>query len=153
MTKEEISKSIIKPVIEWAVKKIFPLLLSILVGLSSVFLSIKNKLVEHPYILLVLMAIMTATTVLFLILWVRLYWLYERLEIAFGVKWDKKYNMRCMNCEKPLKYSTSNSNISKYYSCPDEKNCNSKYVLRNDYGGRMGKHQAIELLKRRKQQK
>lgn len=119
MTKEEIGKSIFKPVIEWLVKKILPWLLSILAGLSTVFLSIKNKLVEHPNVLLVSLAITTATTVLFLILWIRIYWQYKRFKLAFGISWDKNYNMRCTNCKKPLKNSTLSPSI---FYCPDKKN-------------------------------
>jgi len=150
MTKGEISKSIIKPVIEWMVKKSLPWLLSILVVLSSVFLSIKNKLVEHPYVLLVSLAIMTATTVLFLILWIRICWRYERFQLAFGVLWDNNYDMRCINCKKPLKYSVHSSYI---FFCTDEKNCNSKYILIDDYGVQMSKQKVVGILKRRKKQK
>ena len=143
MTKGEISKSIYKAVIEWMVKNILPWLLPILVGLSTVFISIKNELVKHPYILLVSLAIMTATTALFVMLWIRLRWRYAWFHEGCGVLWDRNYRMRCMNCKKPLKHSSDEP--SKFY-CSDPK-CNNKHVLRDDKGNKITEQHAKLILK------
>ena len=41
----------------------------------------------------------------------------------FHVYWDKNNKMRCLNCGKPLKYSSSDSDPSMFY-CSDPR-CNS----------------------------
>ena len=139
MTKGEFIKSIFKPAIEWVAKKIWPWLASVITALAIFFLSVKNKLIEHPNVLLVLLTIMTATTVLFLILWIRIYWQYERFQLVFGVSWDKNYNMRCSSCKKPLKESTTSTSL---FYCSDPK-CDSRYPLKDDIGTEITKRMAI----------
>jgi len=139
MEKGEFYKSILKPVIEWVIKKILPWLVSFLAGLVTISLLIKNKLVEHPYVLLILLTIMTVTTTLFFILWIRIYWRYGRFQLAFGVSWDKNYNMRCSSCKKPLKESTTSPSL---FFCSDPK-CDSKYPLKDNFGTEITKQMAI----------
>ena len=147
MAKGEIAKNIVLRVIEWLVKKILPLLLGILAGLSTFFLSIKNELVKHPNVLLVSLAIMVAITVLFFILWIRICWRYAWFKEAFGVYWDKNYNMRCINCRKPLKHSSLDTDPSIFY-CPDKKNCkDARYVLKDTNGTKITQQIAIDRLK------
>ena len=52
----------------------------------------------------------------------------------FHVLWDKNYKMRCLNCGKPLKYSSSDTDPSIFF-CSDPR-CNSKHA-----GGRSFKIQ------------
>ena len=144
MTKGEIVKTILKTTIEWIVYKSLPcFLLSFLGMLLTSYFSITNKLIEHPFALLVLFITMTTTTILFFILWIRNYWRYERFQEAFGVLWDKEYRMRCLACRKPLKKSTLGTSI---FFCSDP-NCNSKHVLRKDDGSLLTEEAAKFYLK------
>jgi hypothetical protein len=48
---------------------------------------------------------------------------------VFHVYWDKNNKMRCLNCGKPLKYSSSDSDPSIFF-CSDPR-CNSKHILKD----------------------
>lgn len=60
----------------------------------------------------------------------------------FHVFWDKNYKMRCLNCGKPLKYSSSDTDPSIFF-CSDPR-CNSKHVLKDKHGNKMTEQEAIE---------
>ena len=60
----------------------------------------------------------------------------------FHVFWDKNYKMRCLNCGKPLKYSSSDTDPSIFF-CSDPR-CNSKHVLKDKHGNKMSEQEAIE---------
>ena len=63
----------------------------------------------------------------------------------FHVFWDKNYKMRCLNCGKPLKYSSSDSDPSIFF-CSDPR-CNSKHVLKDKHGNKMSEQEAIIRMK------
>jgi len=62
----------------------------------------------------------------------------------FHVYWDKDYNMKCLNCGKPLKCSGS-ADPSKFH-CSDPR-CNSKHFLKDKYGKKVSEQEAIDLMK------
>ena len=63
----------------------------------------------------------------------------------FHVYWDKDHKMRCLNCGKPLKYSSSDIDPSVFF-CSDPR-CNSKHILKDKKGNKINEQQAIELMK------
>ncbi len=63
----------------------------------------------------------------------------------FHVYWDKNNKMRCLNCGKPLKYSSSGSDPSIFY-CSDPR-CNSKHILKDKRGKKISEQEAIDLMK------
>jgi len=63
----------------------------------------------------------------------------------FHVYWDKNNKMRCLNCGKPLKYSSSDSDPSMFY-CSDPR-CNSKHILKDKHGKKITEQEAIDLMK------
>jgi len=63
----------------------------------------------------------------------------------FHVYWDKNNKMRCLNCGKPLKYSSSDSDPSMFY-CSDPR-CNSKHILKDKHGKKITEQEAIDLIK------
>ena len=128
---------------EWIVEIIVTLLLSCIGMLATSYIPIKNQLVKHPFILLVLLAIMVPTTALCLILAIRVYWRYGRFFETFGVFWDKNDNMRCLSCKKPLKHSSTDQSI---FYCSDPK-CNSKHVLKKSDGTKITRGDALIHLK------
>lgn len=142
MANGELVKSILKTVTEWMIRNIVVLLLSGFTGLVTICLPIKSHLVKHPNVFLVLLATMVAITVLCLILLIRMYRRYGRFQEAFGVFWDRKYNMRCLACKEPLKHSSTSPSM---FYCSDPK-CNSKYVLRDTDGIEMTQQNAITHL-------
>jgi len=63
----------------------------------------------------------------------------------FHVYWDKNFKMRCLNCGKPLKYSSSDSDPSMFF-CSDPR-CNSKHILKDKQGKKLTEQGAIDLMK------
>ncbi len=63
----------------------------------------------------------------------------------FHVYWDKNNKMRCLNCGKPLKYSSSDSDPSIFF-CSDPR-CNSKHILKDKLGKKISEQEAIDLMK------
>ena len=63
----------------------------------------------------------------------------------FHVYWDTDNKMRCLNCGKPLKYSSSDIDPSVFF-CSDPR-CNSKHILKDKQGKKITEQQAIELMK------
>ena len=63
----------------------------------------------------------------------------------YHVFWDNNFNMRCLNCGKPLKYSSSDSDPSVFF-CSDPK-CNSKHILKDELGKKITEKDAIRQLK------
>jgi hypothetical protein len=68
----------------------------------------------------------------------------ELLE-RFHVFWDRNYKMRCLNCGKPLKSSSSNSDPSIFY-CVDPR-CEAKHVLRDTTGKKITEQEALDQIK------
>jgi hypothetical protein len=62
----------------------------------------------------------------------------------FHVLWDKNYRMRCLNCGKPLKYSSSDTDPSVFF-CSDPR-CNSKHILKDKNGNKMSEQEAIDRM-------
>jgi hypothetical protein len=62
----------------------------------------------------------------------------------FHVYWDKNNKMRCLNCGKPLKYSSSDSDPSIFY-CSDPR-CDSKHILKDKRGKKLSEQEAIDLM-------
>lgn len=148
MTEESISTTAKKAIIPLIIKALWPILLSIILSIAAYLYSTVAEIVVHPQYKeysLFLLAGLLGTTILFLILWIRLYREYGRFCEAFGVLWDKKLNMRCMSCRKPLKHSTLGPEV---FWCSDPK-CNSKYPLRDDNGNLLTKQEAISRIKNR----
>lgn len=63
----------------------------------------------------------------------------------FHVYWDKNNKMRCLNCGKPLKYSSSDSDPSIFF-CSDPR-CDSKHVLKDKNGKKLSEQEAIDRKK------
>lgn len=63
----------------------------------------------------------------------------------FHVYWDKNNKMRCLNCGKPLKYSSSDSDPSIFH-CSDPR-CDSKHILKDKQGKKITEQEAIDLMK------
>jgi hypothetical protein len=63
----------------------------------------------------------------------------------FHVYWDKNNKMRCLNCGKPLKYSSSDSDPSIFF-CSNPM-CNSKHILKDKRGKKISEQEAIDLIK------
>jgi hypothetical protein len=61
------------------------------------------------------------------------------------VFWDRNYKMRCLNCGKPLKSSSSNSDPSIFY-CVDPR-CAAKHVLRDTTGKKITEQEALDQIK------
>ena len=62
----------------------------------------------------------------------------------FHVYWDRNNKMRCLNCGKPLKYSSSESDPSIFF-CSDPR-CDSKHVLKDTSGNKISEQGAIDLM-------
>ncbi len=147
MPEESLSTTAKKALIPLIIKALWPLLLSIILSVTAYFYSKGAEIISHQKYKeysLVLLAILLCTTILFLIWSVRLYWRYGRFRQAYGVLWDKKLNMRCMSCHKPLKHSTLGPEM---FWCSDPK-CNSKYPLKDDNGNLLTKQEAINRMKK-----
>jgi hypothetical protein len=63
----------------------------------------------------------------------------------FHVYWDRNNKMRCLNCGKPLKYSSSDSDPSIFH-CSDPR-CDSKHVIKDKHGKKISEQEAIDLMK------
>lgn len=63
----------------------------------------------------------------------------------FHVFWDKNNNMRCLNCLKPLKISSSDSDPSIFY-CSNPK-CSIKYILKDKNGKKISEQEAADQVK------
>jgi len=62
----------------------------------------------------------------------------------FHVLWDKNNKMRCLNCGKPLKYSSSDTDPSVFY-CSDPR-CDSRHILKDKHGNKMSEQEAIDRM-------
>lgn len=72
----------------------------------------------------------------------------KKFTIHYGVAWDEQNNMRCLNCQKHLKNSSSDTDPSIFF-CSDPK-CNSKHILKKTDGRKITKQEAIDsMLKKR----
>jgi len=138
----ELCESFFKTAKEEIVRIIVGLFLSAIALLVTFCTPIKDKLVEHPSVLLVLVAAMVIITVFCLIWMIQIYLRYGRYKEAFGVFWDKNHNMRCLSCKKPLKNSSTDESM---FYCADRK-CDSRHVLRDANGAKMTRADAIAHL-------
>ena len=62
----------------------------------------------------------------------------------FHVYWDENNKMRCLNCGKPLKYSSSDIDPSAFF-CSDPR-CNSNHILKDKNGNKTTEQKAIEFM-------
>ena len=147
MTKETASSKAQKALIPLIIDKLWPIFLSIVLPGLAYLYSVGTDIVSdtrYTKFSLVLLAILLCTTILFLILWVRLYLRYGRYRPAYGVLWDKSNNMHCPNCHKILKPAGDPEKPFLFW-CSDPK-CNNKLPLKNDEGKIITKKEALELL-------
>jgi hypothetical protein len=146
MTEDTLSKTAKKALITLLIQQLWPIVLSIGLSASAYLISTSMEIVSHPKYTrysLILLATLLCTTILFLILWVKLYWQYGRFRLAFGVLWDKQLRMHCLTCHRLLKYSSQDPSIL-YCSY---KPCDNRYVLRDNSGQMISEQEAIKRLK------
>lgn len=146
MTKDTLSTTAKQSIIKLILEKLWPILLSIGLSAPAYLYSTSMEIASYPeykkYSLL-LLAILLCTTVLFLILWVRLYLRFGKYNFSFGVLWDKQLRMHCLTCHRLLKYSTQDPSI---FYC-SYKPCDNRYVLRDNSGQVISEQEAIKRLK------
>jgi hypothetical protein len=150
MAEESLSTTAKKSLIKLTINALYPPLLSIIIPTALYLYSKGEEIISHTKYKeysLVLLSILLGTTILFLILWVRLYWRYGKFFQACGVLWDKDFRMHCFSCHKPLKYSSTDPSI---LNCSDRK-CDNKHVLKDKLGQKITEQQAIELIKQSQQ--
>ena len=101
MAEESLSTMAKKSLIPLIRTTLYPALVSIIIPMASIFIlnGCRNNLTHKRYkeYSLVLLAVLLGTTILFLILWVRLHWRYGRFFQACGVLWDKDFRMHCFS--------------------------------------------------------
>jgi hypothetical protein len=150
MTEEKLSNTVKNSLILLLIKELWPFLISAIPTILT-YLYLKGaKVIDAPFYIkysLVILAILLGTSIFFFIKWLRLYLRYERYHQAFGVLWDKNFRMHCLNCHKPLKYSSHDPSI---LNCSAKK-CDNKHVLRDKLGQKITELQAIELIKNSQQ--
>ena len=86
MTKKDLSTTAKKSIIILTIEKLWPIILSIGLSAPAYLYSTSKEIVSYPEYnkySLILLAVLLSTTVLFLILWLRLYLLYGRLNTDF----------------------------------------------------------------------
>jgi len=146
MTEDTLSTTAKKSLIPLIIQQLWPILLSIVLSATAYFGSLGAEIISHQKYKewsLVALAILLCTTILFLILWVRLYLRYGRFHLAFGVLWDKEFRMHCLDCHNLLKYSTHDPSI---LHC-SVRRCDNKHVLQDKSGQRLTEQEAIKRLK------
>jgi hypothetical protein len=149
---DEVEKNALRALVElaakaawqWATKR--PWLLAFLPGGVAYFATPVEGLLKHPRCGRALFALLVWGVSLMAVRVVQMHWRYERLRNALGVFWDRKNNMYCLNCRKPLKHSSKEEPW--LYFCSDKPNCDSKHVLKDPKGNKMTREQAIDWLKK-----
>ncbi len=63
----------------------------------------------------------------------------------FHVLWDTNSKMRCLNCGKPLKYSSSDTDPSVFFCC--DPRCNSKHILKDTKGNKISEQEALDRMR------
>jgi len=63
----------------------------------------------------------------------------------FHVLWDSALRMRCLNCGKPLKYSSSDTDPSVFFCC--DPRCNSKHILKDTNGNKISEQNALDYMR------
>ena len=146
MTTEATSSMTIKAAARLLAEKLWPILLSAFISGCS-YLHLKGTTIisdpRYGQYSLVVMTTLLFLAIVSLVYSVRTYRRYGRFREAYGVLWDTQFNMRCMNCHKPLKHSSHGPEV--FYCCDPK--CNNKYVLRNSNGNTLTKQQAIDFLR------
>jgi len=146
-SREDIKITTIKTLTELIIKLIFwGIIIPLIAFVITYLIPTKNELVELPTYGKVLLALLVASTTaaISMLVWVILLkQRHEQFQEAFGVLWDKKDNIRCLGCKKPLKNSTVGPSI---FFCSDPK-CNSKHVLKKSDGIEMTLQEARKCLK------
>ena len=146
------------------IKKIFSDLHSAILGIivAALILSVggiwvfSKKLWDYLIAIMVLPTPLWATIILLVLSILAYIFLRKRSSVPlstpdpeylekFHVYWDKNSNMRCLNCGKPLKYSSSDSDPSIFF-CSDPR-CNSKHILKDTHGNKISEQEAIDQMK------
>ncbi len=130
-----LTKLVLNKLTAWSSIVLLPLVYLYFQYLDSAFVDQKTRKA-----ILLCMAIIIGISFLLLLFLLRLYLTYGRFREAYGSFWDKKFNMRCMKCHKPIKNSSYDVTI---FFCS---NCNEKYPLRTADGNPLTKQQAIDLM-------
>ena len=146
MTEELLSTTAKKSLIALILQQLWPILLSIILSGAAYLYALGAETILLPQYRkwsLALLATLLCTTILFLILWLRLHFRYERFHLAYGIFWDKKFNARCLFCRTPLKYS---SHGPETLYCPNPI-CQQKFILKDHADNPISKHEAIEKMK------
>ena len=147
MKARTLSKTVLSILISKIIDQLIPICASGAIAIPSYFLVFSKRIFSQPkyaQYLPVLLAISIGLAVLFGINWWRIYSKHERFHQAFGVLWDKEFRMYCLDCHKPLKYSSYDPSV---FHCSDPK-CDSKHTLRDEPGQKITKQQAIEFIKK-----
>jgi len=127
---------------------------TLIVGLGSIWIFSKTLWLQLKATMLLPTPLWATASLLVLLLLVYIY-LRKRTSIPlstpdpewreeFHVFWDRNNKMRCLNCGKPLKYSSSDSDPSMFF-CSDPR-CNSKYILKDKQGKKMTEQEAINQM-------
>jgi hypothetical protein len=66
----------------------------------------------------------------------------------FHVLWDTNSKMRCLNCGKLLKYSSSDTDPSVFFCC--DPRCNSKHLLKDTNGNKISEQEALDRMRAEK---
>jgi len=127
---------------------------SLILGLGGIWVFSKTLWIQLKAIMLLSTPLWATASLLVLLALVYIY-LRKKTSIPlstldpewreeFHVFWDKNNKMRCLNCGKPLKYSSSDSDPSIFY-CSDPR-CNSKHILKDRQGRKMTEQEAINQM-------
>lgn len=147
MTEESILSTVQKTFIPLLIKEIWLIiLLPTVLAISAYFYSLCAEIISdprYPKYSLVVLAMLLFTTILFFLLWLRLCLKEKKFLQAYGVFWDKKFNIRCLYCCTPLKNSSKDHGT---FFCPNP-NCKQKYILKDDDNNYLTKQEAIKRIK------
>ena len=147
MRKNTVLKTGAKLIIGSIIKQIWPMIFGTIVSFLTILLHLLMDFSKCQFFVkysLLLLTVSIGLTTLFLTNCIILYRKYVKSHWAYGVRWDKELKMRCVKCNKRLKYSTWGASI---VFCLDKK-CDTKHVLRDGDGNEITENQARELVKK-----
>jgi hypothetical protein len=125
-------------------ERLWPLAVALIGGYASYVISAMAEFVQHyPQCAQILLGIMAGISILSVIVAARFYRRYGGFREAYGVFWDRTFNLRCLACKRPLKFSSYDASV---FHCSDRK-CDSKHTLRTNDGKKLTKQEAIDLIR------